>query len=615
MRFGKAALGALALLSSGPGPRAAGLPPPADLVWCPTLDQAAQAYLEANGHTLLAHPELKEGLTPAEVRDKIRKALEAAHAKGVRILDFQFLATPDMLQADYARAYVAPPYPPRSDPTQMGVAHANLIWLEEAVAFNRKHPRQPYKLRLRINATAANLFYLYRTLKPYRTFLAQEDPAHGVTRSRLAALPLDPCFEKQAANDPCFATSPVPPGYYRAQVEDGTWTNAVANLANPVLRAAIADWTSLALEKAGALAGNDARIEEVSLSLDAGSESSLFPGDRAAVVSFSDAAYAPGDSLPAKRAFFRARESDLKATYSAFASAVHAFRQTDGHSPRAGIFQQAWALDGRARGTFDLYALLSGTGIDVLHHTQMPMDSAESLMATAFSASVANALGIPFDTEFSWAHFNGGADLSWDASRLRPANAARFFVQAAAGLRYGARSFTYANWTLHEFLSPPPGPAWSRILGSAFPEAARMTETAPGNTGGWRGIYIGSAGRMVCEEKAAHPEGPGEPCDLARYFDWFEKAGLRLARSDNPLGRGRVAILTDGMLLAGKPPLSAFQDLFIPYETSLETDSAVLAYLRALPAAEKAKFRWQARPGGYGMAGFAEWSARTRALP
>ena len=598
------------------------------ITWSPLFDQAAQSHVETDSRTWLGNPDFTPGQTLSQTRDKIHRALVSAHEKGVRILDIQFIVNPGMLQDDYAKNYTAPPYPPVFDATLSGMAHSNVVWLEGVETFNRSHPRDPLQIKLRLNATAASLYYVFRTLKPYKTFLARESFRDGITRSRFPDLPYDPCFEKMDPSDSCFRTSPVPGDYYRTRQENGKLNNAVANLANPAVREAIAEWTRVAIQEASKIIGPTTVIQEVSLSLDAGSESSLFPGNEAMIVSFSNAAYAPTDGLPARKKFFDGREALLKATYQGFAEAVHGSRNRNGSPIKAGIFQQAWAMDGRARGTFDLYSLLKGTGIDVLHHTQMPMDSARSLMAVAFSAGIAAALGIEFDTEFSWAHFGGGWQLLyWEPSRLTEKNARMFFQQACAASRYGSKGFTYANWTMNEFLSPPPGSAWERIIGGRDRNRVKKNAAAlrqsliearsgakPARQLPMRALFISSVGRMECEEKAAHREMGGNACDLQTYFDWFRKFGLWDGKPDGAIWNGRVVILTDGMLQDGKPDLRTMAEIFMPFETSGKVDSATFYAMQNLPEYLRSRFKWQLSPGSYDFAGLKEWENKTQVV-
>ena len=219
--------------------------------------------------------------------------------------------------------------------------------------------------------------------------------------------PTSTCFSARAPPPPTSPRIPasrrrVPPtpatgprGYLPATTAAVTWMAPSIRkspiLANPAVRRAIAAWAAVSIREAVRLAPSS-RIEEVSLSVDACSESSLFGSDTGGVVGFTRA-YPRSASLEAKTGFYREREHYLKSAYREFADSVHAAGRAVGAPIRAGVFQQLWAMDGRMRGTFDLYALLKGSGMDALHHTQMPLDSAESLMTAAYSASVASAPG------------------------------------------------------------------------------------------------------------------------------------------------------------------------------------------------------------------------------
>jgi hypothetical protein len=439
-------LGAALFAAASPGRKA-------ELVWAPIMDQWTQSQLESFHRNPLGFPDFPPGQARAETRSKIARALAIVHGKGFRVIDIELPLSRAQLDPVYARAWPSgsADRPPLWDSTLAGLADCGEDWLRAVAAFNQSHSRDPFRLRIRIPAHARDLYGVYRTLKPYAARMPAEDWRAGKVRSRFPGLPLDPCFEIPDPSDPCFASSPVPGSYYRARGTRGAYSTTLANLANPAIRAAIAAYARLEIATARDLAGPGTVIEEASLALDAGWETSLFIDDDGGVAAFGDTVYAPDSSLEWKIAFYRARERHLRMTISAFATAVHAEQNRDGSGIRAGVFQQAHHLDGRLRGTFDLYSLLAGTGVDVLHHTHPPVgDAGWNLAWAAYSASVAAALGIRFDTEFTWPHFGGPQLLVWKQEYLTDRNAEAFLSQARAGLGYGAAAIVYANWTMHD---------------------------------------------------------------------------------------------------------------------------------------------------------------------
>lgn len=593
-----------------------------EAAWSPIRDQFGHALAQTQGRTIWDHKDFPAGDSLEWTRSRIATALRAAHAKGIRVLDIQFIATRSQLPEEYASDHSADPRPPAEwDRSARALAVSNEAWLLEAERFNASRPAEPVRLRLRINATAANLHRLFRAFKPFDARLAEEDPGRGRIRSRFPDLPRDPCFDTADPSDTCYRSSRVPPGYYRSRNMDGTLNPHVPNLANPAVRRGIAGWAAASIREARRLAPSS-RIEEVSLSVDACSESSLFGSDTGGVVGFTRA-YSRSATLEAKAGFFHEREFYLKRAYREFADSVRAAGKAAGIPVRAGVFQQPWVMDGRVRGTFDLYSLLKGTGMETLHHTQMPLDSSESLMAVAYSASVAVALGMDFDTEFSWPFFGSPvpADLAagWDLPIL---NAARFLGQASAGLRYGASGITYCNWSIPHILAPPAAPLWRRLIGDGGPAynaahlaALKEEVAAQPLTEAESAIYISSEGRLECEEKAMHPDGPGYPCALWTYFDWFREAGWRGGGPrESPLFRRKIAILTDGMILDGRPELARFREVLIPFETSLRTSAAVLAAVESMPPEAKRRIRWQRGPADSGTGTYAEWIKATRPM-
>jgi hypothetical protein len=586
------------------------------LVWAPLFDQTAQRAALAGGDTF-RHPDFRPGMSLEAIRETIRVALQAAYAKGVRVLDVQYFLSADSLQSDYAKDYgTAKGAPPRSDPSLIAFARSGEDWVQALDELNGFHPSSPMRLRLRLTAYASTLYYVYRTEKPYRTFLKREDAGHGLTRSRFADLPFDPCFENQDPSDACFANSPLPAKYYRAFGADGRLITSVPNLGNAVIRDHIGRWAAAIIDQVRAETGRFTRIEQVSLALDAGGESSLFGDDAGGVVEFGDLKYRPDAPWSERQGFFAARETLLRETYAQFARQVHSRSNRDGTPIRAGIFQQAHQMDGRSRGTFDLYALLKGTGVDVLHHTQPPADYAISSAWTAFSATVADRLGIDFDTEFSWAHFGGPDFLVWRAEKLYPRNALCFRAQARAGSDYGAKAIIFSNWTAHEWTHPPAQPEWRPLLGGPGPAwndahlaagglLAEHRFPAPAK----RAIWISTLGRMACEEAAHAAKAAAPPCDASTYLSWFRAFGL------SPAGDGageKADVLTDGMVRDDPAKLGDYAAIYFPYETSLRASQAMIEAWEHAPARARNAVHFQTSSGKEAGADYAEWKSRVR---
>jgi hypothetical protein len=603
-------------------------PPPsaAELVWAPLLDQFSQRELEGMHRNPFEHPDFPVGQDRKTTREKIARALIVAHGKGIRIIDVEFFMGRDQVEPAYGRPYspADPARPPIADSTLDGLANCGEDWVRAVAVFNAAHPKAPLKLRLRIAAHAYHLHWVLRTLKPHAAGLPTEDWRAGRIRSRFKDMPFDQCFEIPDPGDPCYSVSQVPGDYYRARDATGRFNRTVANLANPAVRSAIARWTSMNVQTVKAMTGPGTVIEEVSLALDAGWETGLFLDDGGGVAGFGSKVYAADSSLAWKAGFYRDREAALKESIKAFATAAHAERNHDGSRIRAGVFQQTHHLDGRSRGTFDLYDLLKGSGADVLHHTHPPVGDARwNLAWAAYSATVAGKLGIDFDTEFSWAHFGGPALLVWKQEFVTEDNANRFLMQAKAGLRYGASAVVFANWTMHDIMKPPRNAAWQSLIGS--PEGAPgmeylrgkggLLDAAPFKGPARRALYVSTMGRLECEEaKAKNPAAP-EGCDARTYQAWFGLLGLRgLLPGLGPLETGRIDILTDGMIRDGKADWNGYDWVYLPYHTSRSIDRDILTRLQALPAALKERFRHQRHPGGAAESGFLDWSRDVRMM-
>ena len=81
---------------------------------------------------------------------------------------------------------------------------------------------------------------------------------------------------------------------------------------------------------------------------------------------------------------------------------------------------------------------------------------------------------------------------------------------------------------------------------------------------------------------------------------------------DAPLFLQKIAVLTDGMVVDGKPGLAAFRDIFIPFETSMRNSAAVLEAFAGLPASSKRRIRCQRGPMDTGTGTYAEWVKASR---
>jgi hypothetical protein len=206
----------------------------------------------------------------------------------------------------------------------------------------------------------------------------------------------------------------------------------VLDLGQPVLRNAVGAWADRMLLAMETLAPQT-RVEMVSLALDIGGESSLFSSS--GITSFSNmtSSYSDAD----RTQFYRQRQDHLRSTYEVFARAVRSHR-SQGQPVKAAVFYQSWVLDDTIRGAFDLAQLITGTGVNVLHHTVWPrfndnnvshdLTEQEHRMTVAPSATVARKLGLELDTEFSWASyypaagtfFSGGSYRWWPISTPFP---------------------------------------------------------------------------------------------------------------------------------------------------------------------------------------------------
>ncbi|HKP94418.1 MAG TPA: hypothetical protein VJ385_01555 [Fibrobacteria bacterium] len=592
------------------------------VVWAPTFEQLTQFEVEFFGTNSSNHPDFTTTQTSAQTKVKINASLAAAYAKGIRVIDIFFFQSRAMIDP----GYVAPEQIPWADATE--------DWLSAVDTFNNGHTSDPFRLRIRVQAWSTNLYYSLRTKTPYNVPSAI---------SQYADMPFDPCFHILSSTDACFSSSSLDKYYYKSLTQDAVNGDGLLaftpNLANPVMRNRIRTYVETVIDEVKNLTGSNTVIEQVSLSLDPGNESSIMGMDNK-MISFSNGKYDPNGSFRSKINFFRNREFFLKETYKIFSDAVHGKSNHNTAIPiKSSVFFQAWVMDGRTRGSFDLYALLNGTGIDALHHTTWPDGGYNAhLKGVAYSASIASRLGMEFDTEFSWAHFDrsivlNSAPMVWSASKLTDQNAQDFFSQAKAGIEYGAHGFTYAGWTMHEITTPPyvfqsapfyyqPRPDWKRIIGGigpSFPPGIPYDDSHLTDPGGlltianWttpgpstrKAIYISTIGRIECEEEQANPSTvDGVPCNWGIYLEWFDELATTYASE-------KVDIITDGMILANPGIFDDYAQVYVPFETSKKIETKVFNLLNQLGSGTKAKFAYQTSGTNNGSGTFAQWMAAT----
>jgi hypothetical protein len=588
-----------------------------EVVWADLLDQNGQFWQQACdqspgacGHyTDINPPDFPLGQTNDQSKTKILNAIQIAYKKGVRVIDVIFDCTVDEASN-----------PPK--PALLLYANRGQNWVKAVDDFNKSTSvvaGQYLKLRLRLPAdlnAAAELggYTVKKAVSEYGGIDGNiPDLGDADMRNRIAQ-----SVDREIAD--------------------------VKNLVSPVTL-----------------------IESVALTFDIGGETSLYPVivDLPAPgfcnrISFGANRYPlpsqVSNSLQARARFYRLREADLKRMLTQFAATVKARDP----SIKPAVFFQGWSLgDGVVRGSFDLYGLLNGTGVKVLHHTIWPLfnnvtgypnltrtDHAE---AVAYSASVAKALGIEFDTEFSWPWYKGslpGQESSrWpgptppNATTLPTGNAIAFYNQAVAGFGYGASGFIYANWptTLFSFstlefscsfsCTVATEPHWKNLIGEDSRMGLPFNDSHLHTSSGLlsspqidalpeatKAIYVSSLGRFGCEELATvnDPSLGTTPCGAysdRTYWNWFTQFGL----SSN-MTRQKVDFITDGMIMDNKVNWSKYSAIFLPFEVSQLTEKSVVAKIDALPSSTKACFKVQPSLGSTSFQDYAYWKAATHVV-
>ena len=422
---------------------------------------------------------------------------------------------------------------------------------------------------------------------------------------------------------------------------DGRLNDALPDLGNPTIRRYIGLFTQQVITGAKTrLPSGRTKIQEVTLVMDSAGESSIW-GDEAGnssctnqvpFSSFSNARYPHGQAFRERANYFYQREIPLKQTYREFASAV---TKADA-AIKPAVFLQTWAMDGRMRGSFDLYELVKGTGVKVIHHTTFPnlgpgggyLTQEQHRITTAYTATIAAKSGLEFDTEFSWAHYapaGSAASFPWtgsippDLNTMVPGNAQSFFRQAVAGFKFGATGMAYCNWAMQSINFPPytsgttfTHPDWVKMIGHNInSQTASSTHLTVGgglltstNTtalpAASKAVYISTLGRLDCEES-------GSCLGVGVLWGWFNYFGLTAEVNSR-----KVDIITDGMVRDGKVNWDSYAYVYVPFQTSNYTESAVLDILKRLPQANKDKFYFQQTSTDPGTGNFNQFLTRTK---
>jgi hypothetical protein len=597
-----------------------------DVVWAPLFDQATQYYVELCGvyptnpycaaATYLPHPDFTLGLCTgktsaacaATIKTIINNSLNTAYNKGIRVIDINFFladANTDLqttCAADAACAAAIQEY-----------VNISQYWLDAVEQFNVNHNNNTDYFRVRIRVPVNGLVSLARNKK-----------------------------------DGSYNDILTDPTLHAIQESSGSRCASLLDLANPKARNYMVLQTKQSLIGASSrLKSGRTIIQEATLALDAGGETCIYgdgPTQNSPFSSFSCGRY-PGpydpindpknDILVRKVNYFRNREYYLKMAYKMFADAV---KQVNS-SVKPSIFYQSWVMDNRIRGSFDLYDLLKGTGVQVLHHDDFVNDFTNYLSLlrhqkhVAEAATVTRALGITFDEELSWAHFpaappsTGAGDpnnpLAWAGPipamtiTMVPKNADSFFDQVHAAFQFGSTGFTYANWACNSILYPPQATSyttyanWKNIIGANISTGEAVDANFLTGTGGLLStpltttlqsatfaIYMSSMGKMDCEERST--------CFGSNYLD----ALFTNLQLDGALSTNQVDILTDGIIRDGKVDLEKYSAVYFPYETSKVIDIRVLKKFNA--RASNANVQWVDATGA--MSTFAAWKASVKTI-
>ena len=599
---------------------------PLEKVWNPGFDQSAQMWLDYSGNTAEwpnYHPWFRRnGLTADQRYAYIQDAVLRAYQKGLKVIDIPyFTADPDPTapedagKSEYLKSYV----------------RASRDWINAVNAVNAGIPNGDYiKLRIRINAQYNFMGNPYNYTFPQGSRPDQKGELIHAMR----------------------------------QI-DSQQSGHSLDIADQGVRNHIIAWTRKVLNAVNNQLTDRTMVTEVSLALSGEGESDLWePSENPSMLRLKTGWFPTTTPMFTEKVhFFRTREDMLNLMYKDFGAAVNSFTASRMSGLKAGVFYQNWAFDSRLRGGFDLYRMLQGTGIARLHFTENPQWYAHSLMFTAYSASIAARLGIKFDTEFSWAHIHlrnqdGSAGIddniaenispgnmmrydihwmdvvantlqnytpewspgtSWPQLHVGSSNirAQRFFYQAQAGLQYGATSVVWANWCMRDVMDAPPSPDWYNVIGGARP-------TGSPNDSAWlsamksvavlpyganrKAMYIGTVGRMQCEEEKAIGGTGAAPCDALTYIRWFYNAGWYYDANSlsSPLLNERIDIITDAMLKdKGLGILNSYGTVFIPYETSRLVDADL--YNRLKYFAATAAIKRQTGPNVTATEGLQAW--------
>jgi hypothetical protein len=541
------------------------------MIWVPIMDQQAMAWInEHNQEDPFNDPGFTAPASQYNQYHEILNGLDAAYKKGFRTVDINFYTST-----------TTQPHPPGETAADLAyntaMTYAGTLWVNAIEEYNRTHiyPSTDYmNIRIRVEAHNSVLNQIL-----YRTNPTKYAALPGIPGARLT--------------DSLGITSKT--------------DERLPDLGNAFVRQCIIDYTNLVLNSVYPLL-TYAKIKAVSLVVDGNGETCTLPtygppkgSGKWDYASFSNFLYPYGGSFASKLNFFSARQAALKTTLTNFSNAVTNFTWNgvkQGLLPA--VFMQSYAMDARLRGAFDLAAFLKGTGVQVIHYTQVPSFWSYSAEQSYYTGSVARFLGKPFDTEFTWPSNNGPSNNNPDCTDSfygysdvcktsnNSINADVAYFQGEAGIKAGVSGIVYGNYLTKDMRNPSTGytasdaAKWENVIGlnspnwntnfltragtASYPPGLLTYNELPAAN---KAIYISTIGRAYCEEYGQ--------CGLNDYRSWFDDFGF------NPVSE-KIDILTDQMLkdTPAQTLKTKYTFIFIPYEVQKYIDPTVLAKLDAI---------------------------------
>ena len=382
-------------------------------------------------------------------------------------------------------------------------------WIKAIRDHNAANPGQNLRIRARFPASGAYLLEFYETFDS-TSFVRQFGNSCEILPQSILSSFVDPISRGSRLAAGLGLNDSINFFYY--------------NLSDSIVKQMYDSHFCLALNELQRITGNDIEVDKVTLVLDKDGETGLdliqaVTSDSskqlhtgkmlpAIVITFPDSSGVNGLLFPKEwwidypahideiLAFENARKEVLRSIYSDFAIAIAG--TTPVYAPRqqmkAAVFYQDWVGDALYRGALNGYDLVRGTGIQFYHHTMYAVPFEMQRATQAFPIGIRNAMGMNFDNEMSWAHWDkrilldraawesdsevvsSDRPLSWAEKMLSAENARNFRDQADAAIQADAEGYVLCNWSIQDILygtshmDSARGAAWARIVGTGDDE-------------------------------------------------------------------------------------------------------------------------------------------------